>query len=244
MSRVKSSEVRIESRNAPPDKSEPRVAQISSVGPPEELPGCQAVDGQQVDLRPHIWDATLKQYLLVDSGSQVTAVKPDPGDIPIPGKFLKAVNGSKIKCYGQKEIKVKIGRKGYPFLAIKADVDNTVLGWDFVRHHRLDLVWNEWGDQCIVDKKAKISKILQFRSLPYNKSKSHKNLAVLEDCEMEKSLEALSLLHQIAALESLSDDEESIDSLIDSPYKDLLAKFPDLLKLKFRVPENCEKDSF
>ena len=84
--------------------SEPEVA--AQAGAPDELPAFQAVDwnGQfGVDLRPHVWDSALKEWLLLDSGSQCTAFPPDPGDQPIPGRFLRAVNGSRIKCYGQKE---------------------------------------------------------------------------------------------------------------------------------------------
>ena len=102
-------------------------------------------------MRPHVWDDNLKKFLLIDSGSECTAFPPDPGDQPVPGKFLKAVNGSKIKCYGFKNIIIKINRKQYHYRAIKADVDHPVLGWDFVRRHRLALDWNEYGDNCLVD---------------------------------------------------------------------------------------------
>ena len=94
-----------------PDKS--HLTSVAAINPPDELPGFQAVDWPDgelgIDLRPHIWDPQMKEFLLVDSGSQITAVKPDPNDKPVPGRFLKAVNGSKIKCYGKKRIEVKIG---------------------------------------------------------------------------------------------------------------------------------------
>ena len=51
--------------------------------PPEELPAFQAVNherGRQgVDFRPHLYDPGFKKLLLCDSGSQITAVPPDPG---------------------------------------------------------------------------------------------------------------------------------------------------------------------
>ena len=84
--------------------TELEVAAQSKV--PEELPAFQAVhwNGRSgVDLRPHVWDGILKCWMLLDSGSQVTAFPPDPGDQAVPGHFLRAVNGSKIKCYGQKK---------------------------------------------------------------------------------------------------------------------------------------------
>ena len=87
--------------------------------PPDSLPAYQAVHWRNnhlgVDLRPHVFDPLSKQSLLVDSGSQCTAFPPDPGDSPVPGSFLRAVNGSRINCYGKKEIEIKIGRKTYKY---------------------------------------------------------------------------------------------------------------------------------
>ena len=146
--------------------TEPEIAAQSES--PEELPGFQAVhwNGRKgVDLRPHVWDGIMKVWMLLDSGSQVTAFPPDPGDQAVPGQFLRAVNGSKIKCYGQKKIEIRIGRKTYGFNAIKADVESPVLGWDFVRAHRLELAWNDFGDQMVVDKKTKSSTILKFKAM-------------------------------------------------------------------------------
>ena len=161
--------------------SDYKIPQINSLDPPEELPGFQAKTWEDnylgVDMRPHVYDEALGKFLLIDSGSECTAFPPDPGDQPVPGKFLKAVNGSKIKCYGLKDISIKIGRKEYNCQAIKADVDHPVLGWDFVRKHKLDLVWNEYGDNCLVDKIAKITTILKYKSMPHNASSAHRKLA-------------------------------------------------------------------
>ena len=76
----------------PPDKN----------SPPESLPAFQAVMWEPnhlgVDMRPHIYDKVTKKWNLVDSGSMVTAFPPEPGDQPVEDMFLKAVNGSKIRC--------------------------------------------------------------------------------------------------------------------------------------------------
>ena len=127
---------------------------------PETLPALSAMDWEDshlgVDFRPHLYDKTMKRNLLVDSGSQVCALPPDPGDKAAGGVFLKAANGSKIKCYGKTKFSIRIGRKAYEFVAYKADVDTPILGWDFMKFHRLELVWDDDGNQCIHDKKAKI----------------------------------------------------------------------------------------
>ena len=97
------------------------------------------------DLRPHYFDPIMKRDLLIDSGSQVTAFPPEPGDIEDSNVILKAVNGTKIKTFGFKDITVKINRKPYKFRAIKAEVETPVIGWDFMRTHRLDMRWGEFG---------------------------------------------------------------------------------------------------
>ena len=51
-----------------------------------------------MDLRPHVYDAVLKQFILIDSGGQVSAFPPEPGDVPDPKLRLKAANGTKIQC--------------------------------------------------------------------------------------------------------------------------------------------------
>ena len=99
---------------------------------PSELPAMWAVrhpeGAQGVDFRPHLWDDEAKSFCLVDSGSQVTAWPADPGDQVVPSMRLKAVNGSKIDCFGHKDIAIKIGRKEYKFRAIKANIQTPVLG--------------------------------------------------------------------------------------------------------------------
>ena len=80
--------------------------------PPESVPAFQAHlwpdNHLGVDIRPHVWDKESSQFLLIDSGSQCTAFPPDPGDREVKGVFLKAVNGTRIKCYGFKSIKKKL----------------------------------------------------------------------------------------------------------------------------------------
>ena len=150
--------------------------------PPDELSAFTALKrepGQDgVDLRPHIFDNTLKKWLLCDSGSMITAFPPERGDVEDKNIHLKAVNGSKIKCFGYKDIVVQIHRKPYKFRAIKADVDTPVLGWDFFRYHRLNFIWNDWGDITINDPKSNITAILKYKSLPFEKSSRMKRLSV------------------------------------------------------------------
>ena len=120
---------------------------------------------EELDIRPYIFDSNSKQYILWDSGSQVSAWPPDPGDKPDPKMSLRAVNGSKLKCYGFKEVSVRINRKSYPMKVIKTDVSSPVLGFNFTKQYRLDTRWTEWGDVVMYDSKAKIQSILKYKVL-------------------------------------------------------------------------------
>ena len=108
---------------------------------------CDQADKVGVDYRPHLYDSSRKEMLLVDSGSQVCTFPPEPGDQVDPSMSLRAVNGQKIKCYGTKQVDIKINRKTYSIQVIKSDVRCLILGWNFIRKHRLNLEWNDWGDE-------------------------------------------------------------------------------------------------
>ena len=68
-------------------------------------------DSSTVDIRPHFFDPVMKEYILCDSGSQISAFPPDPGDSQLPNIFLKAANGTRIACFGYKNIFVPYLRK-------------------------------------------------------------------------------------------------------------------------------------
>ena len=53
---------------------------------------------------------------------------------------LQTVDGSPFECYGRKELKIRIGRKEYSIPAVIAKVKAPILGWNFIRKYRLDLV--------------------------------------------------------------------------------------------------------
>ena len=80
-----------------------------------------------------------------------------PGDKLDNSLRLVAVNGSKISTYGVREIAVKIGRKRYDMPAVICDVDQDILGFDFLNKFKLGFEWEgiDQSDLKIVDKKLK-----------------------------------------------------------------------------------------
>ena len=188
-------------------------------------------------MRPHLFDKALNQFLLLDSGAQISACPPEPGDKVDPSMTLKAANGSKMRCYGTKKLTVRINRKEYSIQAIKTDVKSPILGWNFVKSHKLGFEWNEWGDVCITDKKAGISSVLKYKALPHGQS----GLSAINVKGFKSASSASELQFELACMESLTpetkttDDkvENDINKMPDSQYKALLNKFPDLLTLHF-----------
>ena len=94
-----------------------------------------------IDMRPHLLDKSSGKYLLLDSGAAVSAIPPDPCDLPDPKMCLKAVNGTRLKSYGFKDLDIKIGRKSYKIRAVKTDVKYPILGYDFNKKHKMELGW-------------------------------------------------------------------------------------------------------
>ena len=231
--------------------------------PPESLPAFQAVEWEVgalgVDIRPHVYDPVLQQWLLCDSGSQISAFPPDPGDKEDNTMFLKAVNGTKIKCFGQKDVYIKIGRKNYPFKVIKAEVKNPVIGWDFFKFHKLDFRWNEFGDITLWDPKAKISAVLTYKSVPFNDSQEHKRLYKVDSSsnpavtpslgsapppQLRSAKDSRRLVAEVASIKSLDAGDYGGKKDLDRPenaeFKALLDKFPELLHQAFtdEYPKN------
>ena len=208
--------------------------------PPESLPAFQAMGwdpGQQgVDLRPHLWDPKADRFMLVDSGSQCCAWPPDPGDKVDPTITLKAVNGTRLKSYGIKEVDIKLGRKTYKMKVIKADVDKPIIGWNFIRRYKLDMAWNQWGDVCLVDKKAKIQTVLHYKSIPYQEARSTASLRVMTNNSMCDESSPLQTIFEVASMQALTENnyldsglkdvKNNLEEMRDSPYKELVKRYP------------------
>ena len=101
----------------------------------------------------------------MDSGAAVTAIPPEPGDVHKPELALKAANNTRIKCYGFKILDIQIGRKRYAIQAAIADVNQPIIGFDFLQKYKLDMAWVD-EDLTLYDKKAQIRAQLHFKAIP------------------------------------------------------------------------------
>ena len=92
--------------------------QVSAIEAPNQdfqqeiVTACEAsskIDGQNgLDIRPRVHDKNTDRHTLLDSGSQVSVVRPAPGDSEVTSIKLESVNGQKIKCFGKKKISIKL----------------------------------------------------------------------------------------------------------------------------------------
>ena len=155
-------------------------------------------------------DGNTNSLTLLDSGSQITVVKADPNDVLDSSINLESVGGDSLPCYGRTTISIKIGRKQYHMPAVKARVKETILGWDFIKRHRLDFVWTEFGDVKLIDKVNKNSQILQYSSIPHKSSPQVREIPHTESDALD--FNQISSLVQLNALESL--DKQTVPETV------------------------------
>ena len=207
---------------------------LPTILPGQEIPAVEAANFVQgsrggIDCRPQIFDGVTKTWKLCDTGSMLTVVKKSSEDVVDKSRVLQAVNGSTIKVYGQKEIEIRIGRKTYPILATIADVQQDIIGWDFIARHKLDLLWSDSGlDYFIYDKKAKIKRALKFIALPSGEVPQTSVLLELSKKGASPEVSAF----EVASMKQLG--EEVSVAKIPAKYRKLIDQFPGILEPSFK----------
>ena len=195
----------------------------------------EKMKGVDWDMRPHIFDKRSKSHLLLDTGAACTAFPPDPGDIPDPKMSLKAVNGTRMKSYGYKEVDIQVNRKTYRITAIKTDIKNPILGWDFVNKFKIGTGWSEYGDALFIDKKSKIQAVMKYKAIRHSELVSSRIAEISNEKVEEKS--PVQILFETASMEALKVETDEIindlESMPESDFKELIQKYPELLKLSF-----------
>ena len=184
---------------------------VLSSPPPSSLSALEAsvwsVGESGVDMRPHLRDQETNSLMLLDSGAQCSTFPPEPGDKVDPSMTLRAVNGSKLNCYGYKDVEVRIHRKKFKIKVIKSDVESPILGWDFIRKHKFTTYFNDWGDVCLRDPVSKISTVLEYKPIPFL---NYRGVAKLRIEEEKKSVQSspLQTSFEVASMEALTPESE------------------------------------
>ena len=110
-------------------------AKSDSLPPGIVIPTLDAVGWSHpdIDVRPRLVDKASGEARLIDSGAQISATPRRLGDVEDLSINLVAVNGSRIKTYGVRDIVLKIGRKEYRQPAVICEVSQDILGMDFLK---------------------------------------------------------------------------------------------------------------
>ncbi|XP_069182476.1 uncharacterized protein [Procambarus clarkii] len=87
----------------------------------------------------YISDIITKRRFLVDTGA-AASVLPPPQVKPTrtPGLELRAANGTSVRTYETRALLLHFASLGsFTWTFLIADVEQPILGWDFLQHHRL-----------------------------------------------------------------------------------------------------------
>ena len=198
------------------------------------------------DIRPRVQDQISKEWLLVDSGAQLSVWPRNrvPEAVIDPYISIQAVNKTKILTYGKKEISIRFGRKQYNHTVIIADVDRPVLGWDFCKKFRLSLLWTVMGDLVLWDRIANITVPLQITA---NETGTWPNLdgfTVQDDSKYKAEFELLAYkieefrtFREYASTKKQETHKATDVSNLPEAYRNLLAKYPDVLTCDFKAKQ-------
>ena len=194
----------------------------------------------EVDIRPRLVD-NVGQARLIDSGAQISATPKRPGDVEDLSINLVAVNGSRIKTFGVRDIVFNINRKQYKQQAVVCEVSQDILGMDFVKKYKLGFEWDDYdqSELFLVDKRAQIKKRLQIVTVPKSLQRAHHFEAVEEAC-VDWSKRNTTTAFEISCVKSLAEPEKKKVSQEEAlkkhapEYVEFIKAHPELLEPSFR----------
>lgn len=121
-----------------------------------------------------ISDKKTSDCYLIDTGADISVVPPTQSEknYKVPQSTLFAANGTKIAIYGEKRINLNLGlRRSYEWTFVIADVNQPIIGADFLRHYDLlvDMKRNRLIDRTTnIEAIGKISNISALEIKTYN----------------------------------------------------------------------------
>ena len=99
----------------------------------------------------YLADPLTQLKFLIDSGSEISVMPRSPSDrLDEKAKYkLKSANGTAIRTYGTKVVKIKVGSRYLKWTFVIADVTRPILGIDFMKAHGLII---DPADNCLVNR--------------------------------------------------------------------------------------------
>ena len=185
----------------------------------------------QQDVRPRIKDLISGKLILIDTGASVS-VWPvsDFPDAKMDAKVgLKALDGTNMPTFGQRQVKIKLNRKVFVHTFTLARVQSPICGWDYLTTFQLDLLWT--SGKCV---------------LFCNKTRSQYNLKMGKSPTRNLSLSTFEVTENVDSVTPLSfkkywESKKTAPkpTTIPSKYQALLDKFKGVLECIFdRAPKH------
>ena len=123
-------------------------------------------------------DATSNRSFLVDTGAEVSVVPASEEErqrAPLQ-KQLVAANGTRIRCYGEKKLRLQVGSRNYEWKFLVAEVRRPLIGADFLTQTSL-----------LVDlKNRQLIHPEELTAVPLRRSKRHSRITGLAFAASEK----------------------------------------------------------
>ena len=210
------------------------AGEIAAISALNHKPGAYGLD-----IRPKVYDNKTKSWILLDSGSCVSCIPKQPEDKVDPSFKLKAVNGGSIPTFGSEEISIRIGRKEYKIEAVKVDIPQRILGWDFFKKHSLGFDWGEFGDLLIIDRKNGISSPLKCFKIPSESVQSVEFEDQYEEPHFPKP-SGSQVFFETSCMQSVDSKESFVHAMSISPEQS--SPMCDNLPLSKRVDPDADQD--
>ena len=109
--------------------------------PRQPVPAAYCAGPHPISRLLHVTDPLTRHGFLIDTGAEVSVLPATSADRRRPSQpehTLRAVNGSSITSFGTQSLSVSLGlRRRFQFVFVIADVEQPIIGADFLHHHRL-----------------------------------------------------------------------------------------------------------
>ena len=102
---------------------------------PSHQASMYAIQNEDVDVRPRFFDHLSGLWVLLDTGAQACCLPKGPGDVVDPTLALETVDGSRMPCYGKKDMEFRMGRKTYKMPVYITNTTEPILGMDFIKKY-------------------------------------------------------------------------------------------------------------
>ena len=148
---------------------------------------------------------------------------------------LEAVDGNKIKTFGKVDIRLNFSGKTYRHKAIVANIDESILGWDFMRAKQLNLEWHD--NVCyLVDNKASFREPTTIDTADSTHRYAKLRVAGTSPRVSGYQVSEYKSFQQYAQQESAKSTPKERKP-IPQKYQALLDKYPEILEVNFKAKE-------